>query len=150
MEEARVLIDYSLPATPLSVTRARRLVSDVAGRLGVSADDRANLELALSEACTNAVEHGSPQGGANAFHIRCELREHQFVVEVRDEGHGFDACEPSLPDDDCLCDGGRGLFLMRHMVDAMEFDRRPGGMVVRLVKSINGACPRKTPSPTLP
>jgi len=130
---------WSLPATPQNVALARRMLDDVIQRLGLSEDDCAQLKLALSEACTNAVQHGSPRGSANAFHVRCEVREQRLIVEVRDEGHGFEFSGTSLPDPCDLTSNGRGLFLMQVLVDALELIRRPDGMVVRMVKALH--CP---------
>jgi serine/threonine-protein kinase RsbW len=135
-----VLIDCSLPATPQNVALARRMLDDVTMRLGLSDDDRAHLKLALSEACTNAVQHGSPRGSDNAFHVRCELREQRLIVEVQDEGAGFDFNGTALPDPYDLTSSGRGLFLMQYLVDALELIRRPDGMVVRLVKALDRSC----------
>jgi serine/threonine-protein kinase RsbW len=133
-------MDCSLPATPQNVALARRMLDDVIMRLGLSDDDRAQLKLALSEACTNAVQHGSPRGSANAFHVRCEVCGPRLIVEVRDEGAGFEFSGTSLPDPYDFTTNGRGLFLMQYLVDAMELDRQPDGMVVRLVKALNHSC----------
>jgi serine/threonine-protein kinase RsbW len=133
-------MDCSLPATAQNVALARRMLDDVTIRLGLSEDDRAQLKLALSEACTNAVQHGSPRGSENAFHVRCEVREQRLIMEVRDEGEGFEYSGTSLPNPCELTSSGRGLFLMHYLVDGLELIRHPDGMVVRLVKALNGSC----------
>jgi serine/threonine-protein kinase RsbW len=135
-----VLIDCSLPATPQNVACARRMLDEVVAQLGVPEEERAQLQLALSEACTNAVLHGSPGGSASTFRLRCLVREHLLVLEIQDEGGGFEYRGATLPEPDDLQSHGRGLFLMQQLVDRLEFDRRPDGMVVRLCKKLsNGA-----------
>lgn len=137
-------LDDSFPATTESVAVARGMLDRMTVGLDLSENERADLRLAFSEACANAVLHGSPRGGESRFHIGFELRDCCLIVEVRDEGSGFAYLGPtSLPSG--YHERGRGLFLIQQMVDQVEFDRRPQGMVVRLVKSLNG-CDRSSRS----
>jgi serine/threonine-protein kinase RsbW len=137
--EITVRLDGSFPATTRSVAQARGLLDRLAAEVGIPEEQKAELKLALSEACTNAVLHGSPRGGQNSFYVCCELRGHYLILEVRDEGHGFDYRCITLPPPEEI-EGGRGIYLMQHMVDDLEFDRQPGGMVVRLFKRIDICC----------
>lgn len=123
----------SYPATPQNVARARGLLDRLLTELGLSDDEKAGLRLALSEACANAVLHGSPRGSENRFHVCCEVRGHHLILEVRDQGNGFD-CPGAVHPPPANIERGRGLFLIQSHVDAVEFDRQPDGMVVRLVK----------------
>jgi serine/threonine-protein kinase RsbW len=113
------------------------MLDRIAAEIGLPENDRADLRLAFSEACANAVLHGSPRGRESRFHVCCELHERHLVVEVRDEGTGFEFRGP-CPLPTGYVERGRGIFLMHQMVDAVEFDRQPQGMVVRLVKRLNG------------
>jgi serine/threonine-protein kinase RsbW len=113
------------------------MLDRMAADLDLPECDRADLRLAFSEACANAVLHGSPRGRESCFHVCCELRDHQLVVEVRDEGGGFEFLGP-IPLPTGYVERGRGIFLMHQMVDQVEFDRQPQGMTVRLVKRLNG------------
>jgi anti-sigma regulatory factor (Ser/Thr protein kinase) len=74
------------------------------------------------------------------FHVRCEVRGRRLIVEVQDEGAGFEFSGTSLPDPYDYTTHGRGLYLMQHLVDALELDRQADGMVVRLVKALNHSC----------
>jgi len=132
-----VRLDDSFPATTESVALARGLLDRIAVDLGLRDEDREDLRLAFSEACANAVLHGSPRGVQSRFHVCCELRDRALIIEVRDEGRGFECQIPSPPPAGYV-ERGRGLFLMQQMVDQVEFDRQPHGMVVRLVKKLNG------------
>lgn len=137
-------LDGSFPATTESVALARGLLDGVAADVDLPETEWEDFRLAVSEACANAVLHGSPLGALSRFHICCELRERQLVVEVRDEGHGFEVHGPTpLPTG--YVERGRGIFLMQRMVDQVEFVRQPQGMVVRLVKSLNGVCCHDAP-----
>ena len=93
-----------------------------------------NVPVALTEALSNAILRGNEQDPGKAVHVRLCVDRRELVLEVRDEGEGFDmqecAIDPTLPDERDREDG-RGLFLMRALMDRVErFDR--DGNVVRL------------------
>jgi serine/threonine-protein kinase RsbW len=87
---------------------------------------RFNLRVALSEALSNAIVYGNGQDPAKSVHVRIEVAERDIVVHVRDQGDGFDPTvvpDPTLPDRVQRADG-RGLFLIRQLVDDVFFNDR--------------------------
>lgn len=93
-----------------------------------------NLPVALTEALSNAILRGNGDDGSKEVRVRVAFEADTVVVEVEDEGAGFDldACteDPTSPEN-LVREDGRGLFLMRAMVDRVErFTDR--GNVVRL------------------
>jgi serine/threonine-protein kinase RsbW len=93
-----------------------------------------NVPVALTEALSNAILRGNGDDHARSVHIRARVDAMQLVLEVRDEGAGFDldACtdDPTTPDN-IIREDGRGLFLMRRLMDRVE-RFSDGGNVVRL------------------
>ncbi len=92
-----------------------------------------NLTVALSEALSNAVKHGNAACPERPVLVAaCADVVHGVVIDVRDFGPGFDVaglmdcCE----DERVLATSGRGIFLMRHLVDQVDFNAR--GNRVRL------------------
>lgn len=80
--------------------------------------DRASafaVRLALEEALTNAVRHGNKEDPARRVTVQCEISEREAVIDVQDEGEGFDP--QSIPDptaaENLDIPAGRGLMLMR-------------------------------------
>src|SRR3954469_10314643 len=75
-----------------------------------------NVPVALTEALSNAILRGNGDDPAKHVHIRAEVDARQLVVEVADEGQGFDfdakSIDPTTPDN-LDREDGRGLFLMR-------------------------------------
>ena len=93
-----------------------------------------NVPVALSEALSNAILRGNGEDPHKAVQVRARVDRQGLVLEVRDEGEGFDldAClsDPTAPQN-LLREEGRGLYLMRALMDDVEqFD--DGGNVVRL------------------
>jgi serine/threonine-protein kinase RsbW len=93
-----------------------------------------NLPIALSEAIANAILRGNGERRDRLVRIRARLDAEALVVEITDEGDGFDlercTLDPTTPDR-IEEEDGRGLFLMRHLVDRVE-QFIDGGNVVRL------------------
>jgi serine/threonine-protein kinase RsbW len=94
-----------------------------------------NVPVALTEALSNAILRGNHDDPAKHVHVRAEVDHVRLVVEVGDEGDGFDLdaslIDPTTPDNVDREDG-RGLFLMRQLMDRVERFDDARGNVVRL------------------
>lgn len=93
-----------------------------------------NVPVALTEALSNAILRGNGEDAAKEVRVRATFENGHLVLEVEDEGIGFDleACtEDPTTAENLEREDGRGLFLMRAMMDRVE--RFSGsGNVVRL------------------
>jgi serine/threonine-protein kinase RsbW len=121
-----------IASTPPALNRAVARVRSLARRCGCDPDQEANLEIALREALANAMRHGNALLPGRRVFLRCYGGpEAGIVVAVRDEGPGFDPAEVPDPrsDDRVQLPHGRGLLLMRELMDRLEF-RRGGSEVV--------------------
>lgn len=119
----------TLPVNAKDLHAARQRVSELAQRLPFSCDEVFDLTLAVGEALGNAADHTCGEGvlaTVTAYPDR-------IVVEVTDCGDGFDG--NALPDS-CDPERGRGIMLMRLLVDSVCIERRANGAgtLVRLVK----------------
>ena len=94
-----------------------------------------NVPVALTEALSNAMLRGNGEDPAKHVHVRVRLDPSMLVVEVGDEGRGFnlDACtvDPTEPGR-LLGEQGRGLYLMRKLMDRVECLEQGSLNVVRL------------------
>ena len=94
-----------------------------------------NLAVALSEALSNAILRGNNDDPAKHVHVTARVDTARLVVEVTDEGAGFDldqcTLDPTTPENVDREDG-RGLFLMRQLMDGVERFDDARGNVVRL------------------
>ena len=134
-EDAR-RIRLTIPAKAEYITLGRLALTGLARLRPLTDEELGDLKLALTEACTNSVQHAYSNGGG-AVEIVYELHSDRLVVEVSDNGKGFD-----LPlDDDArpgLAEEGLGLAIIRTLADELEFGRRSGGgSTLRFVKHLN-------------
>lgn len=94
--------------------------------------DVADCELALVEACNNAMQHAGGCG-SEGIEIEASCTPREIELRITDKTAGFDWPEDvSLPSPDSEC--GRGLFLIRSVTDRSEYRREPGRNTLVLLK----------------
>lgn len=131
----QVHLSLQLPRDRLSVPITRHLIRAAMDEIGVVADDADAVDLALTEACANVIDHSGP---GDAYDVAVSMIPSACHIRVIDVGRGFDHQALSLSrmaGDDA--EHGRGLTLMRALVDQVRFDSEPErGTVVHLVKGL--------------
>ena len=92
------------------------------------------LMISLTEAVNNAILHGNKSVPEKKVHITCEVLPGWLLFVVHDEGGGFDPVRVASPlkDENLLRANGRGVFLMRTLMDKVEFEQNDTGLNVRL------------------
>ena len=135
LERVRVDIELEIPSDVRYIERVVELVTGQCAVLRFPPQVcTLNIRVALTEALANAIQYGSA-GGNGHVRVRARVEPASLVMEVVDQGKGFDmeACtiDPTTPDNVDREDG-RGLFLMRALMDRVERYEADGN-VVRLV-----------------
>jgi serine/threonine-protein kinase RsbW len=124
----------SLPRNVSSVPLTRRVLDAALASLGVSEDCRADVRLALSEACTNVIRHAGP---CQSYQVQVGFDERECTIEVTDDGPGLPADAATGPMAQVLDESGRGLRIIALVMDEVEVEpRRPRGTLLRLVKRL--------------
>ena len=123
-----------LPRDELSIPVARHICRNSLAEVGVQRDCSGDIEVALTEACTNVLDHS---GDGDEYEIQLGIEDDLCTIRVVDTGRGFDSESlQGLPDDSA--EGGRGLVLMRALVDRALFTSRPeAGTIVHLEKDLS-------------
>lgn len=133
------IVELEIPARPELLSLARLVITGAATIEPSFSDDRIeDLRIAVSEACTNAIEAHLSSDADDRITIRCDLAEDRIEVEVADKGSGFDVDDvDAAPDaehpDRLEYESGLGIPLMKVLVDETEFRASPTGTAVRLV-----------------
>ncbi len=131
--EAEPLLPVALtiPADAKWLTVVRLTVSGVASRAGASYEDVDDIKVAVSEACTNAIDHAfrNTQGTPPTICIECYPLDAAIRIEVSDEGCGFDPAAAGILDQPADPDkqGGLGLYLIHKLMHETQVVSRPGG-----------------------
>ena len=122
----------TLPRDEQTVPVARHIVRNAMDQVGVEETCVYDVELALSEACTNVLLHSGP---GDQYVVRLDLGDRLGMIRVIDVGRGFESArlqaEDPLPQDE----RGRGLGLMQALVDRVDLtSRSEAGTIVTLEK----------------
>lgn len=132
------VVELEIPARPEFVALARLVVAAMAATDGKLSDDRVDdLKIAVSEACTNAIEAHKAVPVDDRVVLRCWADDDGLRVTIHDRGRGFDP--GALPDHPPVTDPerlnferGLGIPLIRTLVDAVEFRSSTDGTAVRI------------------
>lgn len=131
-------VELAIPARAEFVALVRLIVSSVASSHGLPDDRIDDLKIAVSEACTNAIEAHDTSGTGEHVVVRCNDAGDRFEVCIEDRGSGFDVsslpAHPPVTDPDRLkFERGLGIPLIRTLVDEVEFQSTDDGTAVRMI-----------------
>jgi serine/threonine-protein kinase RsbW len=123
--ELRFPIDVRIPSDVRFIEPiVGAVVQRCAEQLLPSKACRLNVPVALTEALSNAILRGNQEDRSKGVRVRATLDERALILEVEDEGVGFDldACliDPGDDDENLFREDGRGLFLMCSLMDRVE------------------------------
>jgi len=103
----------------------RGFVARIGQDLGLDESTIHDLQLAVDEACCNLVKHGY-DGLGGQVELALEPTDDGVTVTIRDWGRAFEPNDVPVPDVDAPLEqrpaGGLGLFIMRHMMDEVQFE----------------------------
>ncbi|MEY2194134.1 anti-sigma B factor RsbW [Neobacillus sp. BF23-41] len=142
------LVDYievKMPAKPEYVGVIRLTLSGIASRMGYAYEEIEDLKIAVSEACTNAVQHAYKDNAFGETIVGFGIYENKLEIMITDNGESFnfeqtrDKLGPysASTTTDQLVEGGLGLYLMETLMDEVHvFDH--SGVTVFMVKYLSG------------
>ena len=125
------IVRLTIPAKPEYITLSRLALAGLSRVRSFSDETLADLKLALTEACSNSVRHAYGDGEGHVD-ISFELRNDRLIVEVADDGSGFEPEQDAKDGDDVLGEGGLGIAIIRSIADEVEIGGRPNGKGSRL------------------
>ncbi len=135
-------IEIIVESTTANLVVVRKFVTEAALRSGIDEDTTNRIVLAVDEACTNIIRHAYKNISSNPIEVCINQNKNKFEVVITDYGKPFDPNSIKEPDiKDNLKNykkGGLGMFLMRSLVDEVDYRRDEGQKnVVRLIKYFN-------------
>lgn len=128
-----------ISSTVDELERVDETTERIATTMGFTDDARADLGICVTEAVNNAIGHAHGYNASLKIEIEFKQYPESLHVCIRDHGPGFDV--EALPDptapENLLKDHGRGVMLIRALMDAVVVHRLSDGMLIELVKKLN-------------
>jgi serine/threonine-protein kinase RsbW len=133
-----LVLELDIPSSPEYIAIVRLVVASVASARRALVDERVDdLKLAVSEACTNAIEANRSVSPGSPVHVEVWESPDRLEICIEDSGPGFDpdklASPPPFTDPERLnFERGLGIPLIRTLVDNAAFVRKQQGTLVRM------------------
>lgn len=130
-------ISIQVPSIAENIRMIESFIDNAKERFHLDDDIYGNIMIAVTEAVNNAIKHGNMNNKSKNVHLTLSLQDSLIKFVVKDEGAGFnyeDLPDPTAPEN-LEKPGGRGIFLMKHLSDEVEF--KEDGRVVELSFYIN-------------
>ncbi len=117
---------------PREIAKVERFLEKVNKKARLDDGTIYRLLVATTEAVNNAIIHGNKSNPRKLVHITCQLSGQVLTMTVRDSGKGFDPAGLANPleEENLLKESGRGIFLIRSLVDGVEFKMQKTGTAV--------------------
>lgn len=130
----RMTLELDLPRDSLTIPLARHLARNAMREIGVDDDCIGDVEVALTEACTNVLDHSGP---GDAYQVDFTIDGNDCSIRIIDGGKGFDGTDAGTVPAGEVAERGRGIALMRALVDQVQFESGDdSGTVVLLHKNL--------------
>ena len=132
---------YTLASSLDSVNEVEQKAEALAREAGVDDDDLFKISMAVREAAVNAVIHGNAQDPDKQITVSLENTGASLIFSVADQGKGLDP--DTLPDplapENLMRGSGRGIFLIRSLMDEVHFKQLNPGTELTLIKHLSPA-----------
>jgi serine/threonine-protein kinase RsbW len=136
-------IQIKVPNQTRYLSLIGRIGEDLAHQLQDFKGDRENLanqlNVVLTEAMVNAIRHANAGDPDKQVDIRITISDNELLLQVFDQGQGFDLNsiqDPGFDEEELLETGGRGIFIIRALMDSVLYRRIPGGNVLEMRKRL--------------
>ena len=116
-----------------SISHIEGYVSDFCSDLEISEDYYGNILVAVTEAVTNAIQHGNRYDSNKNVTLNFSSKENKVTISVTDEGKGFDynnIPDPTSPEN-IEKPNGRGVFLMKSLSDEVAFEDKGRKVILK-------------------
>ncbi|MDD5033577.1 MAG: ATP-binding protein [Methylococcaceae bacterium] len=141
MTRNRISLEIEIPPQTRYLGLIGHIGEQLAREMGEYAGDSDvlayTLNLVLTEALANAIKHAGCENPVLRVYISIE--ENDLCIQVYDQGKGFDISELPCPDPEELCERGRGIFIIRNLMDSVDYRKTESGNVLEMKKKLKTA-----------
>ncbi|MBI2618908.1 MAG: ATP-binding protein [Ignavibacteriales bacterium] len=134
-DHQRIAYDIECVSSPKEIGRIEQFLRSVNRRANLDDGTFYRLYVSTTEAVNNGITHGNKSDPRKKVCVTCEVNADMLVVRVKDEGEGFDPSSVPNPLDEqnLLKETGRGIFLIKSMMDRVEYFMTEEGTTIEMV-----------------
>ncbi len=132
-------LSIRIPSGMKYIHLVERFIEEICDRYNIGTDYYGNITAAVMEAVENSIIHGNRLQEEKMIDILFEAKPGKLIFQIQDEGEGFIYHEITDPTDTSLSISdprGRGLFIIRHLADEVQFNEK--GNCIKLHFNISG------------
>ncbi len=128
-----------IPSALEKLADVESMTEKIAEKYRLNEDDRDNLCIAITELSNNAIMHGNRYDYHKKVIISFYHENDSIRVYIKDEGSGFDPTkiDDPLQPENLMKESGRGIFILKSLMDDVSFNVTNGGTEVMIVKKIS-------------
>lgn len=134
LSDAILTKDISIPSIRSNIRLVERFILELNDEVALEESVLDRIMISITEVVNNGIIHGNKAEPSKHVHLSCSCYDDRIDFVVRDEGSGFlpDDLPDPLDEDNLLKEGGRGVLIIRAMMDTVEFRQGAQGMEVFL------------------
>ncbi len=123
------VFEFALASERSEVSRIEKQIEEINLKFNMEFEKLINFQIALSEALVNAIVHGNKENKEKKVYVKIEYTDTTLSVTIKDEGKGFDVSKLADPtkDENLQKEHGRGIFIIRSLVDKFECNSSGNG-----------------------
>ncbi|ABB31465.1 putative anti-sigma regulatory factor, serine/threonine protein kinase [Geobacter metallireducens RCH3] len=144
MDRKEIEVDIKVPNQTRYLSLIGRIGEDIAKELDRYDGDRDmlayHINLVLTEAMVNAIKHANANDPDKMVHVYINITDQDLLIRVFDDGQGFNINSIPPPDFDQLEDRGRGIFIIKQLMDTVKYEKINGGNMLEMTKCLR-CCP---------
>ncbi|ALD22150.1 ATP-binding protein [Hymenobacter sp. DG25A] len=118
-------VKIQIPSLVENIRVVESFIDNSKDTFNIEDDIYGNIMVAVTEAVNNAIRHGNKFDKDKNVFLSLQMGQDKVKFEVEDQGEGFDytnLLDPTAPEN-LENPGGRGIFLIRHLADEVEFSK---------------------------
>ncbi len=140
MPKNSIEVDIRVPNQTRYLSLIGKIGEDIVKGLNRLKNDKETLayelNLVLTEAMVNAIKHGHVNNQDQSVHIFMTITDDELMVKVFDHGQGFDINEIQPPDFDNPDDQGRGIYIIKCIMDSVSYKKYDKYNVLEMSKKL--------------
>ncbi len=130
-------VEITIASHPRWLRLARSVVQDFCVAVDIADRQTQSIVTAVDEALSNVMKHAYGGDHSRFVSLSCGVHDKELEFEIRDQGFPFNPLDRDVPPPNELRSGGRGLYLIRTIMDRVEYRRDGGSNCIRLSKTLD-------------